>query len=261
MSSKYTKYLEELWLDKNEATVYLSLLQFGNAIAGTLIKETKLPRATVYQVLDRLAQKKLVLKIDKWNILTYFPEEPEKLIANLNKETRDLRKKIDLAEKLVPHLNVLKNPHKKNPYASYFEWEEAYYELLEKSLKENEWEILMISNSKYKKQNIKDETKLETIYNYEKQIFSKKRLEAKIKLRFITNEASIWEEFQKQDSEFLRETRILGDDFGETETMIIAGDNLIMITDNYPVIGLHIKEAQFATMMKNLFEFMWKNLG
>jgi len=53
--------------------------------------------------------------------LTYFPEEPEKLIANLNKETRDLRKKIDLAEKLVPHLNVLKNPHKKNPYASYFE--------------------------------------------------------------------------------------------------------------------------------------------
>jgi len=59
----------------------------------------------------------------------------------------------------------------------------------------------------------------------------------------------------------LRETRILGDDFGETETMIIAGDNLIMITDNYPVIGLHIKEAQFATMMKNLFEFMWKNLG
>jgi len=65
MSSKYTKYLEELGLDKNEATVYLSLLQFGNAIAGTLIKETKLPRATVYQVLDRLAQKKLVLKIDK----------------------------------------------------------------------------------------------------------------------------------------------------------------------------------------------------
>jgi hypothetical protein len=49
----------------------------------------------------------------------------------------------------------------------------------------------MISNSKYKKQNIKDETKLEAIYNYEDKIFSTKRLEAKIKLRFITNEASI----------------------------------------------------------------------
>lgn len=261
MSSKYAKYLEELGLDKNEATIYLSLLQFGNAIAGTIVRETWLPRATVYQVLDRLVQKNLVLKIDKENILTYFPESPEKLITNLNKQTRDLRKKLDLAEKLVPHLDTLKNPHKKDPQASYFEWEEAYYELLEKSLKKNAWEILMISNSKYKKQNIKDETKLEAIYNYEDKIFSTKRLEAKIKLRFITNEASIWEELQKQDSEFLRETRILSDDFGETETMIIAGDNLIMITDNYPIIGLHIKEAQLTTMMRNLFEFVWKSLG
>jgi sugar-specific transcriptional regulator TrmB len=80
-----------------------------------------LPRATVYQVLDRLVQKNLVLKIDKENILTYFPESPEKLITNLNKQTRDLRKKLDLAEKLVPHLDTLKNPHKKDPQASYFE--------------------------------------------------------------------------------------------------------------------------------------------
>jgi len=43
--------------------------------------------------------------------------------------------------------------------------------------------------------------------------------------------------------------------------MIIAGDNLIMITDNYPIIGLHIKEAQLTTMMRNLFEFVWKSLG
>jgi len=40
MSSKYAKYLEELGLDKNEATIYLSLLQFGNAIAGTIVRET-----------------------------------------------------------------------------------------------------------------------------------------------------------------------------------------------------------------------------
>jgi hypothetical protein len=43
--------------------------------------------------------------------------------------------------------------------------------------------------------------------------------------------------------------------------MIIAGDNLIMITDNYPIIWLHIKETQFTTMMKNFFEFMRKSLG
>jgi sugar-specific transcriptional regulator TrmB len=260
MISKYTKFLKELGLDENEAHIYLTLLQFGNAIAGTIIKETRLPRWTVYQVLDKLIEKNLVLKIDKDNILTYFPEDPERLLINIKKESTELNKKRDLAEKLVPHLNTLKNPYKNNPKVSYFEWEDAYYKLLDKSLEIKYWEILMITNSKYKKTNEKDAVKLETIYLYEELEFMKKRNKNNIKLRLITSESDIGKDFQFKDKNCNRETKILPPTFWEVETMVIFDNNLIIITDNYPIIWLHIEEEQFVTMMKNIFEFIWKSL-
>ncbi len=260
MESKYAKYLEQLWLDKNEAQIYLTLLQFWNAVAWAIIKETKLPRWTVYQVLEWLIEKNLVLKIDKANILTYFPEDPEKLLINLKKESKEIEKKKELAEKLIPYLDNIKNPYKKNPKVSYFEWEDAYYKLLDKSLETKSSELLMITNSKCKKKNEKDATKLETIFLYEEWEFVKKRVTNNIKLRLITSELDFGKESKLKDTDFKRQTKILPPDFWETETMIIFGNNLIIITDNYPIIWIHIEEDQVVTMMKNMFEFIWKSL-
>jgi len=53
--------------------------------------------------------------------MTYFPEEPDRLIQNLKKESRNIEKRKDLAEKLLPHLVSLKNPYKQKPKVTYFE--------------------------------------------------------------------------------------------------------------------------------------------
>jgi hypothetical protein len=61
------------------------------------------------------------MKIDKGNILTYFPEDPERFLIKLTRESKELDKKMELAEKLIPHLENLKNPYKTKPRVTYFE--------------------------------------------------------------------------------------------------------------------------------------------
>jgi hypothetical protein len=61
------------------------------------------------------------MKIDKNNILTYFPEDPERFLTMLNKESKEIESKMHLAEKLIPFLDNLKNPRKTKPKVTYFE--------------------------------------------------------------------------------------------------------------------------------------------
>ena len=62
MSSKIsiTKQLEALGFYKNEAKVYLALLELGFCTTGPLIKKTGLHRNIVYESLDKLISHGLV---------------------------------------------------------------------------------------------------------------------------------------------------------------------------------------------------------
>lgn len=256
MAQKLTKYLEELGLSENDAKVYLTLLRLWSGVVGTIAKECDIPRATTYQILDRLIDDGLVLRIDKWNVMTYFPEEPERLVQNIKKESKNLEKKKDLATMLLPHLESLKNPYKQKPKVTYFEWIDWYKELLNKALTTAKSKIRMITNSKYIKNNIEDSCKHEELAVFEDKIFEKERIEKKIELKLITTETDKWTEYKNNDKILLRDTRFLPDNFWDTETMIIFGNSTILVTDNFPIIWVHIEEEQTATMMKNIFTFI-----
>lgn len=259
MAQKLTKYLEELGLSENDAEVYLTLLRLWSAVVWTISKECDIPRATTYQILDRLIDDWLVLKIDKWNVMTYFPEEPDRLVQNLKKESKTIEKKRVLAEKLLPHLESIKNPYKQKPKVTYFEWIDWYKELLFKALTTAKSTIRMISSSKEKRNTVEDSCKHEELIAFEEKEFLRERMARWLELKLITTESDNCEGYKIRDTELLRETRILPDDFWDTETIVIFWNSTILITDNFPIIWVHIEEEQTATMMKNMFTFLWKN--
>lgn len=153
------KYLEILWFSENESKVYLSLYKMWNSVAWTIVKDTELPRSTVYQVLDKLIEKGLAFKIDKKNILNFMAEEPEKILSNLIEEERNIERKKKIFNSLAPELVKYKNPSNYIPKVSYFEWIESYINLLEEILNSKEKEIYMITNSKINAKHIWDEIK------------------------------------------------------------------------------------------------------
>jgi hypothetical protein len=165
-----------------------------------------------------------------------------------------------LAEKLIPFLDNLKNPRKTKPKVTYFEWIDWYKELLNKSLEWSVQNLRIMTNSTYDKKNLHSSSKLEEIMEFEETEYQEKRVLKWINLKLLTNDCTTsWKCFDNNHI-LLRETKYLPPEFWETETLIAFWKSVIIVTDNHPLIGVYIEEEQVATMMKNMFDFIWKKL-
>ena len=68
---KLPQLLTSLGLSKNEAKVYLALLDLGSATAGKIAEKSKVHRTNVYDALERLIEKGVVTYIFKKDIKNY----------------------------------------------------------------------------------------------------------------------------------------------------------------------------------------------
>jgi len=260
MSKNILNSLSLIWLSENESQVYLSLYKIWNTIAWNIVKDVWIPRSTVYQVLDSLIKKQLVLKIDKWNIFHYIAEEPEKIFQNILEEEKQILRKKKIFDYILPELIKVKNPNSYKSKVIYFEWIENYISLLDDVLNSKEKEIFMITNSEITSKHIWDEIKHKAIFDYEEWDFLKERIKRKIKLHLITSKNDIWNDLILKDKLELRETKILPTDFWDVESLVIYWDKILLLTDNSPVIWIYIEDLQLKNMFKSIFDFIWKRI-
>jgi len=117
-------------LTKNEATVYLSLLHFGPASAGEIIRKTGLNRQSCYSALQRLVVKGLASHITKNRVMHFEAASADHAISIV-------RAKIRETEPLLVELSTIqKTPSKFN--VEIFEGKEGLKLLLEDVLKTGE---------------------------------------------------------------------------------------------------------------------------
>lgn len=260
MVKELIKSLSLLGLSEKEANIYLTLYKLWNTRAWNIVKETWIPRATVYQILDKLVWKWYVMMLDSDNIQSYFAEEPEIILNKIKDEEEKLIRKKKIFSSLLPKIVKIKNPYFKEPKVIYFEWVNSYIDLLDDVLNSWEKEIFMITNTQIKSNHIADEVKNLEIYNYEVWDFLQERLKRWIKMNLITTRLDFWEEILKTDKEYNRETKILPDDFWDIETMIIYWEKMILLNDNSPIIWIFIEDFQMKNMLKNIFKFIWNKI-
>ena len=99
MNAHLFNQLQELNFSPNESGVYLALLEIGQTSAGDIIKKTQLHRSVVYETLDRLIEKKLVLKLTKQNIAYFQVNDPERIMDHI-------RVQEEVALDLIPNLKT-----------------------------------------------------------------------------------------------------------------------------------------------------------
>lgn len=90
-----TRNLINLGLTENEISVYLFLLESGRFGAGSIIKNTKLPRNSVYLALDSLADKKIIAKTNSKNTALFEAANPE-IFIDIEENKKNLAKKLSL---------------------------------------------------------------------------------------------------------------------------------------------------------------------
>lgn len=135
-----TKFLQELGLTKNEAKIYVSLLENGKSLAGTIAEKARIHRRNTYDTLDRLSEKGLVSHITSNNKKYYEAVSPERLLEIL-------KHKLDIGTKLLPELLSKYNSSKSKQEVMVLEGEGGMKTYLYDVLKENPKEFLLIGGA------------------------------------------------------------------------------------------------------------------
>jgi sugar-specific transcriptional regulator TrmB len=117
MNEQIIGQLQQLNLSLNESKVYEALLSIGQTSAGEIIKRTQLHRSVVYETLDKLINKKLVIKIEKQNIAHFQVTDPDRILDNIKSQE-------EIALDLIPQLKKLVDT--KLPEIMVYEGVEAY---------------------------------------------------------------------------------------------------------------------------------------
>ncbi len=78
--------LLKMGLTKNEVSVYLSLLYIGETAVGEIIKDLKFHRQVIYNALDSLENKNMVIKTIKNSVNNYKIADPAMIVENIEKK-------------------------------------------------------------------------------------------------------------------------------------------------------------------------------
>lgn len=83
------KILENLWLSKNEISIYLNLLNNWNSNISEISKKTWINRPAIYSTIPNMIESWLIIEILKWKRKHYSASNPEILKTYLNKIEKD----------------------------------------------------------------------------------------------------------------------------------------------------------------------------
>lgn len=127
--------LKDIGLNNKEIKVYLTLLKSGTNKAGFLVKLLDLPKTSLLDTLNKLAQKSLVTRIKKKNAYFFTAYEPSKFLAILEKKEEELKQKKEKINKILPWLKNLQNISSPKPQIEYLEGTKGLIEAFEDTLR------------------------------------------------------------------------------------------------------------------------------
>ena len=119
MTNDIFKQLKDVGLKKNEAEIYLFLLQNGVSTPPQIAKGTAIARTNCYNILNSLQEKDVIEQIQKGKRDAYVARDPESLKL-------DLERKIESIERVLPDLRASYVVQKNKPTFQFYEgWQEV----------------------------------------------------------------------------------------------------------------------------------------
>ena len=97
--------LQELGLSPNEARIYETLIEFGEASVSSISKKTNIHRRNVYDAIGRLVDKGFATPVIGAKENKYMPVEPNKFLETLEEKKEKL-------QKILPSMQSLFINHK-----------------------------------------------------------------------------------------------------------------------------------------------------
>ncbi len=242
--------LKELGFNDKEASVYAALLELGPSSVTEVARQAKINRTTGYDILEKLASKKLVRPAKRRGKAVYVSENPENIKRVLEEEAVRYQQMAEKAGKMMPDLKSLYSEIEKKPIVKFYEGLEGLKSLYEDSLTSSE-ELRSYTSMEDLKTVLGD---------YAEDYFAKRKAKG-IAIRAIAPASDYAVYLKKVGSEFLREVRIVPADRFNFSPEIYIYENKMTVMSLKEKFGVYIESKEIAEALKKAYELAWEAAG
>lgn len=230
-------------MSPKEAKVYLAMLESGAASIVDVATKTGLNRTTLYPVVERMLQNKLIFKSTKHKSGRFVAEKPEKLLARAKAVEVNLEQNMSVLKALQRHTDA-------TAQIRYFEGPEAYKVLYEDSLLQPATsEVLAFMSVK-------------NIWKYLPEEFSadyvQRRAKRNILARVIAINSPEARDLVKSAAREMRSIRLVPAYSSFPTDMQIYGNTLGLLSYEDNFFSVIIESAKIVQMQRAAFELMWE---
>lgn len=243
---EYMKYIEDfkkLGLTKQEAAIYLFLLQNGLSSVAQIAKETKITPSNCYNLLTSLSEQQLIEESSRSKKKQFIARDPQTLLNRI--ESRR-----EIAQRLIPDLRALYSIQKNKPTIRFFEGKEGIQEIYLETL--NADRIFAVGSTA--KLHMSDSA---FFINYRKKVAEKN-----IVVYDILTPASA--DIARQTKEIMKgyyDSRLLPKNVDDVPADILVwGDNVALITLEEPIFGTIITQTFIAKTILAILDTLYRKL-
>jgi len=239
------KSLEGLGLNRNEAKVYLALLETGPSLAGGISRESGINRRSVYDAARQLSEKGLVSHVLVNGKMQFQPSNPARLLEM----AREMGAGV---EAMLPAMQAAFSKTRERLEVEVFTGKEGLKSILGDVLEARPREFLTITSGM---------TTVLLPYYIDK--WHERRVRAGIRMRMLMNDTELG---RKRGICFsggaLSEVRYLPKGFETPSHIYIYGDKVaVTIWAMAHPFGILIDNSGVSKRFAEFFEWFWKNAG
>lgn len=240
--------LEELGLTNYEKKMYLLSLSLGPTPISAFAGHLGISRPNVYKVVLGLERRGLaVFSGRSARSRTFMVESPSQLIKKI-REKRERMERLDQdVLKALPDLLGMYQQGNLPTAVRLFDSKEAWIEAFFDILRETKDDYMFFGNV----------DKFVAFAPAEQKRWKDERIKRNIRGRMLALPGPVAQEMKKGDEQELRETRIMESNSFETSFQLFG--NRAMIWQPRTPIALLIEDQYIVSMLKAMFETIWRN--
>lgn len=240
----YEELLKACGLTQNESLVYLALLRIGKETSSKIVKEAGISGGKIYETLDKLIQKGLVKSVIENGVKHFISSEPEMLIEYIKDKEKELHKKEEQLEKILPQLKTLKEHQQKLENVSYIKGFRGLKPIIYNPLaKASSIKIMGVTSKKDSKFN-----------NFWKGWHEERvKLKKEALMIFSDKNTDYWKFYKK-----LKHTKVREILHFTPSAITIVDSNVFIHSYEEELTTIHIISDSIATSFSEFFDDLWK---
>ena len=245
--------LQKLKLSNKEIEVYLALFEHGKTTPARLAKATNINRSTVYVVLEKLKEKRLIVEDISAKNLYVSPSPPEEVEEMFYHQQEELKEKKKFATKLAEELETFPKSKKYSVPKIRFIEESDVEDFLYNQIGKWDKSSKAIDHACW---GFQDKSFIKQYRPWIRWASEKYRM----KINLVSNKSNLEEKLKKEYAHE-RNIRYWNDELDFSASTWVMGDYLMMIiTRQKPFYLVEIHDGVLAHNMRQVFQKIWNDI-